>query len=459
MLTQFFTYYGIHCVTNSMFYLFDRTIEYYTNKYHRSSTVICAKNNTFNRDIEERHIAQQVSAEKFDQAVKLFKQRFDLKSIRRMFSMAGTNEIGTNDYNHCWSSQKARLILLDIFYANPIISTYLSRDRVENKGCELCLESKYENSFYKASLRYNEEMIPYRTLYSTPNVVNLTHKADKNLLEPKTFFYESGSLDIGSKPNFIIEKQKIDHALSKRICFSLEGDIYGVAEKITTIQKELKKNEVIEADATSQYFVWPGAKDGHFYLTAVIFDVDGNPICSLLINSERSERYSHILKEKFKINNKTTPFIDCSIDIQIHEKDLNCGIYGSIIGRAFIELFHNESEESDKVFKTYKEDKIEQKVQEFVRNKIVSYLPEYFYKDEDKGFQRKSEEELVDFHMQRRWDIGNQFIKQRSEEAKKRSWIFSSPYLPQSVLTFLTRFIIRLCYFIFCLERKIYSFF
>lgn len=378
MINQFITYYGIQYISNNMLYLFDRAFDYCITKYkERTNAFIREKNKIFTKSIAQRNIENKnkISVDEFEWIVRLFKQSFNLKSIRQAFSL---QDFGPFDKNYDKRLERERLQLMDIFLANPVIRKYLSRKHVKTNGFELILDSKYERSLYRATLR-EEEMIPYRTVFLTWDV-----KEKDAVLEPSKLFYLCGSLEKAKKRNFIIEKLKVDPILndSDRIDFTLEGDIYNIADKVSSISKKLKNNIVLETSKSLSYFVWPGSKDDHAYLTAAVFNVTtGEAICVLLLNSWHSEWYSNYLKVRFRMNNETTPFIDCSIDVQTDENDGNCTLYGSVFGRALVELIHKESEETDKVFKDYQEDKVEETIQEFVRSKIVEYLPEYYYEN------------------------------------------------------------------------------
>lgn len=412
MINQFIIHYGIHYFANNAIYLFDRAVVYYGSKcQERATAAIREKINSFNLSLETRNIdqSQNISAKGFDNVIKCFEKVFCLdKPFDKVFS--GHSFVRFEEF----SKEDAQLFLLwDILLANPLIIGYLARKLVETQDNDLVLLSKYEETIYQANVPlWSRLWIPYRSPHGQHTDV-------------RKAFYALGSINESMKICFEMEKLKIDNRLGIHINFLYESNIYEVAARVPLISRDLKENK-LEIKRSFSYYVFPGWKDDHAYLMVVVFDTNtGNARCALLINSWKSDRYHLFLKCRFQgcQGCATIPFIDCSIDVQKNdENDTNCGIYASVIGRAFVELCHEKSDQLDEIVQNYQEDKVEVKgdLQEFVRSNIVGYLPEYFYENENKKFQTKSMEELRDFHMQKRWDIGNQRIRKESEEAKRR---------------------------------------
>lgn len=351
----------------------------------------------FKKQFNEKNQRQAITTESFAELVKGFKSSFDLKSIRKGLS---TNNVFEHPNR-----------LLEIFYADPHISEYLSRQKVPSKDSELII-SKSECSFYKRGImQLKNDHIPFR-------------KSGDNGENPITAFYDNALGIMSQIIPFSLERSKIENMLSNNIHCESACDIYAITTKIKTIENQLKG---VNQKAELSYYVMPGFKEDHAYLTAAIFDAKtGKSICTLLINSWQKQSYFTFLKERFETNNNTCPFIDCSIHVQTNEKDANCGLYTNIFGRALVQLFYNQEKAANEVFKSYQNASLESKaqaeanIQTFIRSKIAQYLPEYFVQNANNEFEVKSIEELRDFHMQKRWEIGNVSIKEMSQKAKDK---------------------------------------
>lgn len=372
----------------------------------------CQKFKTFKEAFNKKNQGEKITEVMFDEVVEGFKTSFDLKSIKNAFSYS------INWNKEPWEMSPSTLffgdfsyvekdLLLDKFFLDPVISKYLSREKVEYEGNSLVLRSKNEYSLYEGS--------------GEPYYINFRIKI-KNKDVCETFYSEGTTLG-QSRINFSMERAEVEQLLNRNIYFSFEGDIYEVAAKVREIEFNRKG---LDEKAKFSYYVLPGAKDAHGYLTAAIFDAKtGESICAFLVNSWDKKSYFEGLKSRF-VENKTCPFIDCSIDVQVNEKDGNCGLYNSILGRALVQLFAEQPEESDKIFEAYRDasqelkGQAEENLQKFIRSSIIKYLPE-FYGNENGEFVRKPEAAIKAVHMKRRWVIGNVAVNDIVQQAKRRS--------------------------------------
>lgn len=360
----------------------------------------------FKEEFNKGNPDTQISAEQFDAVVKAFKLSFKIKSIKKIFSLKYQNS-DTVNYLQSW--------LQDVFLADNTIRAYLSRPIIKTQNNELVLDSKYEKSLYMTKTK---DLIPSRTIFRCMG------ESDEKFVpfsDPRTAFYLRGIISENRKYLYNSEDLKADSDSYRHIKYLFENDIYEASSTAYSISNDFSLYRESSINHNFTYFVLPGAKDSHAYLMAVVFDTSTEKlVCSFLVNSWKNEFYSRYLECRYKARIKDTLFIDCSIDVQLDPDDSNCIIYSSNIGRGLVKLLGENEEHSDRVFKTFQEDGDPIKIQEFIRNSIVEYLPQYFYQDENQVFQRRSKEELRDFHMQVRWDLGNRYIQEQSALAKKR---------------------------------------
>ncbi len=364
------------------------------------------------QELSDRDL-NHISAEQFNAAVKAFKLKFKIKSIKKFFAVNRSyldDKFGNSFKSLLFNCLQSHL--RDVFFADQVVNGYLSRHIIKTQGAELVFDSKYERSFYMAENLYHE--IPFRTLSYTRK----SHERYAILSDPAKAFYARGTDIEYRKYLYAPEDLKAESELYCNIKYFFTKDIYKLSRKAYSISKDFSPYQESSVNHNFTYFVFPGAKDDHAYLAALVFDSDTKKIvCSLIVNSWNRDSYFYFLKTRYETE---APFIDCSIDVQLDSDDRNCVLYSSNIGRALVKLLGENEEQSDSIFKTFQEDGDQTKVQEFIRTNIVKYLPEYFYQDENQVYQRRSGEELRDFHMKVRWKLGNRYIQERSELAQQR---------------------------------------
>lgn len=366
------------------------------NYFHISIENFKKFKNEFNKNY--KNINECITVEEFDAVVKGFKRNFNIKSIRKAFSY-------TSNPFKCIVKEK----LQAIFLTDTTINAYLSRPTIKTEKKKIILDSKYEQNFYKTDLCLNKKIIYRRCFKPTRN--------DSPIIETEKAFYTHGATKEDLKIIFDFEKLKTNCPLPQNIRFECIADIYDAVEK----SKEYSNNKIFSNNNNFNYCIWPVLDSNHFYLLVIILNKDNKILCTLIINScQENIEYTSNRKAIFETSHKKNiPFIDCGLGVQRSASDGNCAIYSCIFGRSFVEFICDNQLEMEKIFEVYENDYDTEKVKAYIKANIVKHLPEYYCEQENGVFFMKTKKEIRDFHMQRRWEIGNYHLELKTAEMQK----------------------------------------
>ena len=115
-----------------------------------------------------------------------------------------------------------------------------------------------------------------------------------------------------------------------------------------------------------------------------------------------------VIKYKRKI-----PLVNASHNLQIGLGDKNCSLYSINFLEGIQKLLALEGQEVYELAKQLDEGDVSekqqatQKLEEIFKEKLKKYLPCYY----DTNLERKTLEQIKEFHIRQRWDIGSDFIK------------------------------------------------
>lgn len=120
--------------------------------------------------------------------------------------------------------------------------------------------------------------------------------------------------------------------------------------------------------------------------------------------------FSNALNIRF---GRKIPLVNASHNLQIGLGDKNCSLYSINFLEGIQKLLLSEGPGVYKLAKQLDEgnssekQQATQKLEEIFQNKLKKYLPCYY----DTNLERKTSEQIKEFHIHQRWDIGSDFIK------------------------------------------------
>jgi len=341
---------------------------------------------------------------------------------------------------------------LDDFLVDPAVSAYLTRPAIhiafDAKG-EPKLDSDYERQLYNACRRDKKTNIPYRAAGEFSNF-------GRSYVKPQAF-YDSGTTEETKEAlNHIIQKQVSENSEPDTqkpyhvFMVANVEDVYQIGGLLRRIQGEKGQydnlrgvmkdgagNTIALPEDGISFLIIPSGKDDHAVtLFAVVDNKAKKVIRTGLCDSMQDAGYAAQIRRRINMDVPSKedleydrehstnhypkvepfPFVDCSHDIQKSDDDLNCGLYRAHFTRALIDILQNEPEVRRGLSDPNADN---QKVVAQVKAGMQAHLPEYYHRSAE-GFTEASEEEKRQVHLHTRWEVGNEFLREKIRELSRQ---------------------------------------
>lgn len=313
-----------------------------------------------------KELPLKVMSYQFEAEIHRFKKCFGIRKIDNIF------------YQHCYvavSTQKG-YFYSNVFWANPIFASYLSRN-LRLKGSEPDISEAELKLYEIIGLQ-----IPYRDLYQYE--------------QRKPFGGDGGRyIEKHAINDYMDQFAKINPRSKVKIGSCL--DIYEINEFFEKVHA-LRDNK--------NFILLPCWKDAH--ATVILGVIVNNEVqYAFLINSWVSEPYFNHLKERLQF-----PLFEASHSLQ--QTDLNCTLYSKNFTCAIYKLLNDDPEFAHELC-TANLKEAERSLAKKLVEKMKPYLPAYYKNDGTEN----SQEAITHYHLQERWSLGSQKVKEYHLQAKK----------------------------------------
>lgn len=335
--------------------------------------------------------------------------------------------------------------LIGEFLATPAIGAYLTRPSTDisfDAQGEPVIESPYERQLYEACRDSKAAQIPFRAQKSNMSIM----RDGANIEAESTAFYHSGTNKDGEAALYrTLHQQTLPHQgeaqnpLAAHIYVATNGyDVYQISGVLRHLQKEPARhnnlrgelrdanNHLITLPNTgTSFLIFPSGRDAHAITFFAVVDNAANKVIRTgLCNSWHSESYAKQVKHRMNTDVgqedhpdlKPFPFIDCSHHLQKSNTDLNCGLYRSHFARALTDMLYHEPKLRELLANPSVTDT---DVTAQVRDGMKAYLPEYYHRNGTE-FVEATEDEKRAVHLHDRWEVGNEFLRNKIAEFKQK---------------------------------------
>lgn len=328
--------------------------------------------------------------EDFKKSVKEFKHHYGIKSIKALHDR----------------SNPARKELRLLFFANPIVRVYLTRENPEFENFQPVLE-KHEKNFYKTAECDDATKIPFRALREAFFSSRPPYDFAKNLFKA-----------LEGKSN-----------LKESIYIRSAGDIYsipGIVDELVKCEKQ-SVSAFKQDENRFQFIIIPTEIDNHSIVSCVICDYDKKETVALLRCDSYVKREEYnLFKERLQLNqdfDKKILVVRSSLYLQTADGDLNCALYSRNFCIAIRDALLESKELRDNLTKYTKQEladssEKQKEIADYMRQAMRVKLPQYFNTENHDHFQRRSFEKVDEYHALLRWRIGNEIIKAQLDRAE-----------------------------------------
>ncbi|MBA2651842.1 MAG: hypothetical protein H0U73_06215 [Tatlockia sp.] len=372
--------------------------------YEKSRQVL--SNNLLKNDYE---------VQTFEKSVEDFLKQNDLSEISDIFN------IEKYPKGHGFIPQNYLKLLLDSFYSNKGIIEHMTRDTIlfnEN------LSPKYhpiEEEFYLAAREYKIDMrkeshyIPCRTQMKQ----GFSIQPEDSYINPYAFFYSEGSHIKTNKIYLDMIREAIPVLSDSCIRTIYPRDVYVMGDAINKYANSSLKGN----DRGFLYIISATTKDAHIFATLSVVNTSMKKIhLHLVINSWVNEDYFQMMASKINYNKKPSPVFDASLSIQTEKSDGNCSLYTVRICKALNDIISNNNELQIQLENLDTESMESwENVRHYFHKCLQEKLPEFYrYNEEKTDYEPRPYEELVNFHLQMRWDAGNRCVMAKHQKSHVR---------------------------------------
>jgi hypothetical protein len=245
---------------------------------------------------------------------------------------------------------------------------------------------------------------------------------------------------------------RMSDGLRKFEGFSLHGTVPEVASKLTerilplassgikigelndVYQVRFSINELVHTKQPWNFILFPHSKDAHAcFMLAMAKPESHEPLVTFMVNSWDSKEYHDFIEYRFNMKNYyqnyvhplfcaeqihysckdgydniTIPFVDASFDIQIEDNDKNCSLYSIEFIKAAVAFL--QSKQSNLFVALCNAEKFDTAAKVLNRG-MKSYL--WYYQESDDGlYALKNQKKIRQYHIEQRWNIGCDAIKE-----------------------------------------------